>query len=143
MLGVTYAALGIIQLGMWPLSDRRAVRPEKNPVLRLFRRVVPMTEDYRGGAFIVLERGRWLVTPLLVVLVAVETTDIMFALDSIPAVFAVTTDPFIVFSSNLFAILGLRSLYFLLAGLLDRFIYLKTGLAALLVFAGSRSSSAS
>ena len=80
----------------------------------------------------------WLATPLLAVLVVVETTDIMFALDSIPAVFAVTTDPFIVFSSNLFAILGLRSLYFLLAGLLDRFIYLKTGLAALLVFAGAK-----
>ncbi len=117
-------------------SSGHAVEPEKNPVLRLFRRVVPMTEDYRGAAFVVRERGRRLATPLLAVLVAVETTDIMFALDSIPAVFAVTTDPFIVFSSNLFAILGLRSLYFLLAGLLDRFVYLKTGLAALLVFAG-------
>ena len=119
-------------------SSGHAVEPERNPILRLFRRVVPMTEDYRGGAFIVLERGRRLATPLLAVLVAVETTDIMFALDSIPAVFAVTTDPFIVFSSNLFAILGLRSLYFLLAGLLDRFVYLKTGLAALLVFAGAK-----
>ena len=95
-----------------------------------------MTDGYRGGAFTVRERGRRLATPLLAVLVAVETTDIMFALDSIPAVFAVTTVPFVVFSSNLFAILGLRSLYFLLAGLLDRFVYLKTGLAALLVFAG-------
>ncbi len=95
-----------------------------------------MTDDYRGAAFVVREHGRRLATPLLAVLVVVETTDIMFALDSIPAVFAVTTDPFIVFSSNLFAILGLRSLYFLLAGLLDRFIYLKTGLAVLLVFAG-------
>jgi tellurite resistance protein TerC len=119
-------------------SSGHAVEPEKNPVLRLFRRVVPMTEDYRGGAFIVLERGRRLATPLLAVLVAVETTDTMFALDSIPAVFAVTTDPFIVFASNLFAILGLRSLYFLLGGLLDRFVYLKTGLAALLVFAGAK-----
>ena len=117
-------------------SSGHAVEPERNPVLRLFRRVVPMTEDYRGGAFLVLDRGRRLATPLMAVLVAVETTDIMFALDSIPAVFAVTTDPFIVFSSNLFAILGLRSLYFLLAGLLVRFVYLKTGLAALLVFAG-------
>jgi tellurite resistance protein TerC len=119
-------------------SSGHAVEPEKNPALRLFRRVVPMTEDYRGGAFIVRERGRRLATPLLAVLVAVETTDIMFALDSIPAVFAVTTDPFIVFASNLFAILGLRALYFLLAGLLDRFVYLKTGLAALLVFAGAK-----
>ena len=119
-------------------SSGHAVEPEKNPVLRLFRKVVPMTDEYRDGAFIVLEQRRRLATPLLAVLVAVETTDIMFALDSIPAVFAVTTDPFIVFSSNLFAILGLRSLYFLLAGLLDRFVYLKTGLAALLVFAGAK-----
>ena len=119
-------------------SRGHAVDPEKNPVLRLFRRVVPMTDDYRGAAFIVIEAGRRLATPLLAALVAVETTDIMFALDSIPAVFAITTDPFIVFSSNLFAILGLRSLYFLLAGLLDRFVYLKTGLAALLVFAGAK-----
>ena len=117
-------------------SRGHAVEPERNPVLRLFRRVVPMTDDYRGPAFVVIEAGRRLATPLLAALVAVETTDIMFALDSIPAVFAITTDPFIVFSSNLFAILGLRSLYFLLAGLLDRFIYLKLGLAALLVFAG-------
>ena len=117
-------------------SRGHAVDPERNPVLRLFRRVVPMTDDYRGPAFVVVEAGRRLATPMLAALVAIETTDIMFALDSIPAVFAITTDPFIVFSSNLFAILGLRSLYFLLAGLLDRFIYLKLGLAALLVFAG-------
>ena len=117
-------------------SRGHAVDPTKNPVLRLFRRFVAMTEDYRGAAFVVREAGRRLATPLLAALVVVETTDIMFAIDSIPAVFAVTTDPFIVFSSNLFAILGLRSLYFLLAGLLDRFIYLKVGLAALLVFAG-------
>jgi hypothetical protein len=97
-----------------------------------------MTDDYRGPAFFVREGGRRIATPLLAVLVAIETTDIMFALDSIPAVFAVTTDPFIVFSSNLFAILGLRALYFLLAGLLDRFVYLKLGLAALLVFAGAK-----
>jgi hypothetical protein len=114
------------------------VAPERNPVLRLFRRAVPMTEGYRAAAFVVREHGRRVATPLLAVLVAIETTDIMFALDSIPAVFAVTTDPFVVFSSNLFAILGLRSLYFLLAGLLDRFVYLKTGLAALLVFAGAK-----
>jgi tellurite resistance protein TerC len=119
-------------------SRGHAVEPEKNPVLRVFRRIVPMTPDYRGASFFVREHGRRLATPLLAALVAVETTDIMFALDSIPAVFAVTTDPFIVFSSNLFAILGLRSLYFLLAGLLDRFVYLKLGLAALLVFAGAK-----
>lgn len=119
-------------------SRGHAVDPDKNPVLRLFRRLIPMTDAYRGAAFVVREGGRRLATPLLAVLVAIETTDIMFALDSIPAVFAVTTDPFIVFSSNLFAILGLRSLYFVLAGLLDRFVYLKLGLAALLVFAGAK-----
>jgi tellurite resistance protein TerC len=117
-------------------SRGHAVDPEKNPVLRLFRRAVPMTDEYRGPAFLVREGGRRLATPLLAVLVTIETTDVMFALDSIPAVFAVTTDPFIVYSSNLFAILGLRALYFVLAGLLDRFVYLKVGLAALLAFAG-------
>jgi tellurite resistance protein TerC len=114
------------------------VDPERNPILRLFRRFVPTTDGLRGGAFIVRENGKRMATPLLAVLVAIETTDIMFALDSIPAVFAITTDAFIVFSSNLFAILGLRSLYFLLAGLIDRFVYLKLGLAALLVFAGGK-----
>ena len=118
-------------------SRGHAVDPEKNPVLRLFRRVVPMTDGLprprvrRPSRAAAGSRRRcsrcWS---------SIETTDVMFALDSIPAVFAVTTDPFIVFSSNLFAILGLRSLYFLLAGLLDRFVYLKVGLAALLVFAG-------
>ena len=132
LLGVLLVVTGI----RLARSRGHAVDPAKNPVLRLFRRVVPMTDDYRGAAFVVREGGRRLATPLLAVLVVIETTDIMFALDSIPAVFAVTTDAFIVFSSNLFAILGLRSLYFLLAGLLDRFIYLKVGLAALLVFAG-------
>jgi tellurite resistance protein TerC len=132
LLGVLLVVTGV----RLARSRGHAVEPDRNPVLRLFRRVVPMTDDYRGPAFLVVEAGRRLATPLLAALVAVETTDIMFALDSIPAVFAITTDPFIVFSSNLFAILGLRSLYFLLAGLLDRFIYVKLGLAALLVFAG-------
>ena len=119
-------------------SRGHSVEPEKNPVLRLFRRFIPTADGYRGAAFVVSENGRRVATPLLAVLVTIETTDIMFALDSIPAVFAVTTDPFIVFSSNLFAILGLRSLYFLLAGLLDRFVYLKVGLSALLVLAGAK-----
>ena len=134
LLGVLLVVTGV----RLARSRGHAVAPERNPVLRLFRRAVPMTEGYRGAAFVVREHGRRVATPLLAVLVAIETTDIMFALDSIPAVFAVTTDPFVVFSSNLFAILGLRSLYFLLAGLLDRFVYLKTGLAALLVFAGAK-----
>jgi tellurite resistance protein TerC len=122
---------------MWR-SRGHAVDPERNLVLRLVRRAVPMTPDYRGARFFALEAGRRLATPLFAVLVVVETTDVMFAIDSIPAVFAITTDPFIVVSSNLFAILGLRSLYFLLAGLIGRFVYLKQGLAALLVFAGAK-----
>lgn len=117
-------------------SSGHAVDPSRNPVLRAMRRIVPMTDDYRGAAFTVREHGRRLATPLLAALVVIETTDVMFAIDSIPAVFSITTDPLIVFSSNLFAIVGLRSLYFLLAGLLGRFVYLKLGLAALLVFAG-------
>ncbi len=131
-LGVLLIVTGIRLLR----SRGHAVDPERNPVLRLFRRLVPMTDGYHGAAFTVREGGRRVATPLLAVLVTIETTDVMFALDSIPAVFAVTTDPFIVYSSNLFAILGLRALYFVLAGLLDRFIYLKVGLAALLSFAG-------
>jgi tellurite resistance protein TerC len=132
LLGVLLVVTGI----RLARSRGHAVDPTRNPVLRLFRRLVPTADAYEGPAFIIRRDGRRLATPLLAVLVTIETTDIMFALDSIPAVFAVTTDPFIVFSSNLFAILGLRSLYFLLAGLLERFVYLKVGLAALLVFAG-------
>ena len=120
---------------MWR-SKGHAVDPERNIVLRLVRRFIPVTPEYHGQRFFVRHAGKLMATPLFAVLVVVETTDIMFAIDSIPAIFAVTTDPFIVFSSNAFAILGLRSLYFLLAGLIDRFVYLKQGLAALLVFAG-------
>jgi tellurite resistance protein TerC len=120
---------------MWR-SKGHAVDPERNVVLRLVRRVIPVAPEYHGQRFFIRHAGKLVATPLFAVLVVVETTDIMFAIDSIPAIFAVTTDPFIVFSSNAFAILGLRSLYFLLAGLIDRFVYLKQGLAALLVFAG-------
>jgi TerC family integral membrane protein len=112
------------------------VHPERNPALRLFRRFVPTTPDYEGPHFIVERGGRRLATPLLAVLVLLETTDIIFAVDSIPAILAVTRDPFIVFSSNAFAILGLRALYFMLAGMMDRFVYLKIGLAVVLVFVG-------
>jgi len=120
---------------MWR-SSGHSVHPEKNLVLRLVRRVIPITPDYHGQRFFVRHKGALMATPLFAVLVVVETTDIMFAIDSIPAIFAITTDPFIVLSSNLFAILGLRALYFLLAGMIGRFVYLKQGLAALLVFAG-------
>jgi len=112
------------------------VNPEHNPVLRLVRRIVPMTPDYRGQRFFTRELGRRLATPMLAVLVVVETTDIMFAVDSIPAIFAVTREPFLVFTSNAFAILGLRALYFLLAGLMGRIVHLKRGLAIVLVFVG-------
>ncbi len=114
------------------------LHPEHNPVLRLVRRLVPMTPDYAGPALWVRHNGVLMATPLLAVLAVVETTDILFAVDSIPAIFAVTSDPFLVFSSNAFAILGLRALYFLLAGVLHRFVYLRYGLAAVLVFVGAK-----
>ena len=123
---------------MWRSRTSHAMDPSSNPVLRLFKRFVPTTPDYRGAAFLVRDGGRLMATPLLAVLLVVETTDVLFAIDSIPAVFAVTSDPFIVFTSNAFAILGLRALYFLLAGLVARFVYLKAGLAALLAFAGAK-----
>ncbi len=112
------------------------IDPDKSLVLRGFRRLVPMTDGYRGRRFWVKEGGRRLATPLLAVLVLVETTDIVFAVDSIPAIFAVTNEPFLVFTSNAFAILGLRAMYFMLADLMHRFIYLKLGLAVVLVWVG-------
>jgi tellurite resistance protein TerC len=115
-----------------------AIDPASSPVLRLVRRLMPVTDGYRGQRFFVREAGRRVATPLFVVLALVETTDLIFAVDSIPAVFAVTTDPFLVFTSNVLAILGLRSLYFLLAGVIHRFHHLKTGLAAVLVFVGAK-----
>jgi tellurite resistance protein TerC len=116
------------------------VEPEHNPTLRLVRRLLPITPDFRGQHFFV--RGdwkggqRWFATPLFVVLLLVETTDLVFAVDSIPAIFGVTTQPFIVYTSNVFAILGLRSLFFLLAGVIARFHLLRFGLAAVLAFVG-------
>ncbi|HEV2890162.1 MAG TPA: TerC family protein [Frankiaceae bacterium] len=118
------------------MSNDEHVDPGRNPVLRVMRRVVPMVDEYQGQKFTIVQAGKRYATPLLAVLVAVETTDIIFAVDSIPAVFAVTKDPFLVFTSNAFAILGLRALYFLLADLMDRFTYLKLGLAVVLAFVG-------
>ena len=109
---------------------------EKNAVLRFIRRLFPVTDGYREAKFTVLEGGRRMVTPLLLVLVMIELTDLVFALDSIPAIFAITQEPFIVFTSNIFAILGLRSLYFLLAGVIHKFVYLRYGLAFVLTFVG-------
>jgi len=112
------------------------IHPEKNPMLRLFKRIMPILPEYRGTNFFVVENGRRYGTALLMVLLVVETTDIIFAVDSIPAVFAVTNDPFIVYTSNIFAVLGLRALFFALAGIMDRFHYLKIGLALVLAFVG-------
>jgi tellurite resistance protein TerC len=112
------------------------VHPERNPVLKLFKRVVPAVPDYRDKHFFVRENGKWFATPLFMVLVVIEATDLVFAVDSIPAIFAVTEDPFIVYTSNVFAILGLRSLYFALAAMMGRFRYLKVGLGLVLGFVG-------
>ena len=112
------------------------IHPERNPVVRWFKKLMPVTADYREDHFFVKEGGRRWATPLFVVLLLVEFSDLIFAVDSIPAIFAVTTDPFIVYTSNVFAILGLRSLYFALAGVMDKFHYLKIGLGVVLAFVG-------
>ena len=119
------------------------MRPDRNPVVRLLRRVMPVTNEIAGPRFFTRQRGvhgrrAVAATPLFAALVAIETSDVVFAVDSIPAIFAVTDEPFVVFTSNAFAILGLRALYFLLAGLVTRFRYLKFGLAAILVFVGAK-----
>ena len=114
------------------------LHPESNPVVRLFKRIMPVTQEYHGQSFFVRHAGKLAATPLFVVLLLVESTDLVFALDSIPAIFAITQDPFIVYTSNVFAILGLRALYFLLAGVMDKFRYLKIGLSAVLVFVGAK-----
>ncbi len=118
------------------MHRNETVDPERSAVLRLFRRLIPVTDTYHGRRFLVRQAGRWVATPLLAVLVLVEVTDIVFAVDSIPAIFAVTQQPFLVFTSNAFAILGLRAMYFLLADLMHRFVHLKLGLALVLVWVG-------
>lgn len=118
-------------------KEDAGVQPEKNPVLRLFRRYVPVTENYEGEKFFV-RRARLYATPLLVVLVVVETTDLLFATDSIPAVLAITLNTFIVYTSNVFAVLGLRSLFFLLAGMMEVFHHLHYGLSIVLIFIGAK-----
>ncbi len=113
-----------------------SVHPEKNPVVNLAKRFIPMSNDYDGDKFVTRIDGKKIFTPLIVVLMVVEVTDLMFAVDSIPAIFAITTDSFIVYTSNVFAILGLRALYFALSGVLDMFHYLKYGLGLVLSFVG-------
>ena len=124
-------------------QDEHAIEPESNPVIRMIRRFYPITNTYHGQSFFVREPDshgnlRRVATPLFVVLVLVETTDLIFAVDSIPAIFAITQDPFIVYTSNVFAILGLRALYFLLAGVIHKFHFLKLGLSIVLVFVGTK-----
>jgi tellurite resistance protein TerC len=117
-------------------SEDEEVDPSRNLVLRLCRKLLPVTETYEGNKFLVRRDARLFATPLFIVLIVVETTDILFATDSIPAILAITRDPFIVYTSNVFAILGLRSLYFALAGLMKLFHYLNYGLAVVLIFIG-------
>ena len=119
------------------MGKEERIQPEKNPMVRLARRLLPFSDSYHGSQFFYRTRqGRLLATPLLLVVLVVEWSDLVFAIDSIPAIFAVTRDPFLVYSSNIFAILGLRALFFVLAGMMDKFVYLKPGVALILVFVG-------
>jgi len=120
------------------VTKEREVQPDKNPVLRFVRRFLPISDRYIEGRFFARVDGRLVGTPLLLVLLFIETTDVVFALDSIPAIIGITTDPFIVYTSNVFAILGLRAIYFVLASLMKMFSYLNVGLAVLLVFIGGK-----
>lgn len=131
-----FGGLLIVTAAKMMVTSDDTIEPDKNPIVRLFRRVYPVTNDFHDHHFFVTVAGQHMATPLALALVIVETTDLLFAVDSIPAVFAVTLDPFIVFTSNVFAILGLRSLYFALAAVLDRFHYLKSSLVFVLSFVG-------
>ena len=138
---ITYAFGALLIYSGFKLlgQGKKEIYPEKNIVLRLFRRAFPVTKEYVGGKFFVRSNGaggRFCATPLLVVLLVVETTDILFAVDSIPAVLAITLNAFIVYTSNVFAILGLRSMYFALAGMMDRFHFLHYGLSVVLILVG-------
>jgi tellurite resistance protein TerC len=135
MMYVFGAVLIATGVRMFRTGDEH-VDPQANPVYRLMRRWIPVVPEYHGTHFTIVQGGRRFATPLLLVLIVVETTDLVFAVDSIPAIFAVTRDPFIVFTSNVFAILGLRAMFFLVAGVMDRFKYLKIGLALVLAFVG-------
>ena len=120
------------------LQGDEKIEPEQNPVVRLFQRLMPVTHEYHGQNFFVSKDGKRHATLMMLVLIVVETTDVIFAVDSIPAIFAITQDPFIVYTSNVFAILGLRALYFMLAGIMQMFVYLKVGLSFVLCFVGAK-----
>jgi tellurite resistance protein TerC len=134
VFGALLAVTGVKLL----VQRNQEMHPERNPLVRWFQRAFPMTPEFHGEKFLVLKNGRRYATPLLLSLVAVEVTDVIFAVDSIPAIFAVTSDPFLVFTSNIFAILGLRSLYFVLGGMITKFAYLKVGLSFVLIFVGAK-----
>jgi len=134
VFGAILAVTGVKLL----LQRHQEMHPERNILVRAFQRIMPVDHDPKASTFTVRKNGRLYATNLLLALVAVEVTDLIFAVDSIPAIFAITTDPFIVFTSNIFAILGLRSLYFLLAGVIDKFVYLKVGLSFVLIFVGAK-----
>jgi tellurite resistance protein TerC len=131
-LGALLVVMGI----RMAVAKEQEVHPERNPVLRLFRRYFPISEDYAEDRFFIRRAGRRIATPLFVVLLVIESTDVVFAIDSVPAALAISTDPFVVYTANVFAILGLRSLYFALAGLMPMFAYLHYGLSVILVFTG-------
>jgi TerC family integral membrane protein len=136
---IVYVFGGLLMVtGIRMFTQRQeTVNLERNPVVRLARRFLPLSDSYDGTKFFTrTAKGKLLATPLLLVLLVVEWSDLVFAIDSIPAIFAVTRDPFLVYSSNVFAILGLRALFFVLAGMLDKFVYLKPGVAFILVFVG-------
>lgn len=151
-LAFILAGVGLLQLFEWTIlvfglflvytgfklgtGQDAEVDPEHNLVLRIARRYFPITQEFHGQRFVVRQNGRRLFTPLFLVLLVIESSDVLFAVDSVPAIIGITKDPFIVFTSNIFAILGLRALYFLLAGVIDRFCYLQYGLSAVLVFIG-------
>lgn len=134
VFGAILAITGIKLL----LQRNQEIHPERNPIVRAFQKLFPVTHEFAGDKFTMVRDGKRFATPLLLALVAVEVTDIIFAVDSIPAIFAITKDPFIVFTSNIFAILGLRSMYFLLAGVITKFAYLKVGLSVVLIFVGAK-----
>jgi tellurite resistance protein TerC len=137
MIYIFGAFLIITGIKMYLQGDEK-LDPEKNPVVRLFERCVPICKSYEGQKFFIRRDGKLYATLLMLVLIVVETTDLIFAVDSIPAIFAITEDPFIVYTSNVFAILGLRALYFMLAGVMEMFVYLKIGLSVVLCFVGTK-----
>jgi tellurite resistance protein TerC len=114
------------------------IEPEKNPILKLCKRYLPMSQDDGGGQFMIREGGRRLFTPLFLVIILIETTDLIFAVDSIPAAFAITTNEFLIYTSNIFAVMGLRAMFFLLAGIIDKFYLLQKGLSIILFFIGAK-----